>query len=181
MVIRPAFFASSALAIALLAGCESAPKVSGAVPSSAKLTEAATSPLGDLNLVREAIPAILEQARKAPYETPADRSCDALATELVQLEAALGADLDVPPTDSNPGLVERGAHAAGDAAVGAVRRTAEGLIPYRGWLRKLTGAERYSREVAAAIAAGSIRRAYLKGLGRATGCEPPAAPRDTMQ
>ena len=42
---------------------------------------------------------------------------------------------------------------------------------------KLSGAERYSREVAAAIAAGTIRRAYLKGVGASTGCAAPAAPR----
>lgn len=50
------------------------------------------------------------------------------------------------------------------------------MIPFRGWVRKLTGAERYSRKVSAAIAAGAIRRAYLKGLGQAAGCEAPAAP-----
>jgi hypothetical protein len=44
-------------------------------------------------------------------------------------------------------------------------------------VRKLTGAERYSREVAAAISAGTIRRAYLKGLGASAGCDAPAAPR----
>jgi hypothetical protein len=44
-------------------------------------------------------------------------------------------------------------------------------------VRKLSGAERYERKVAAAIAAGSVRRAYLKGLGQAAGCAAPAAPR----
>jgi hypothetical protein len=166
-----------ALLLLALAGCSSEPRVSNAVPGTEQFTQAASSPLGDLNLVRTPIPDILAQARKAPYEVPADRSCEGLGVELVQLEAALGADLDVPPTNANPGLIERGTGAAGDAAVGAVRSTAEGLIPYRGWVRKLTGAERYSREVAAAIAAGSVRRAFLKGLGRAQGCEPPSAPR----
>ena len=37
----------------------------------------------------------------------------------------------------------------------------------RSWVRKLTGAEKYSREVEASITAGTIRRSYLKGLGRA--------------
>jgi len=41
---------------------------------------------------------------------------------------------------------------------------------------KMSGAEHYSREVAAAIAAGTVRRAYLKGLGDARGCAAPAAP-----
>lgn len=44
-------------------------------------------------------------------------------------------------------------------------------------MRKLTGAERYAKEVSAAIAAGTIRRAYLKGIGQAAGCAAPAAPR----
>ena len=84
--------------------------------------------------------------------------------------AALGADLDTPATGSNPSLIERGAS-------DALRNAAEGVIPFRGWVRKLSGAERYSREVAAAIAAGTIRRAYLKGIGAAAGCAAPAAPR----
>ena len=88
----------------------------------------------------------------------------------------LGADLDTPSTDRNPSLIERGGHAAGEAAVGALRSTTESVIPFRGWVRKLTGAERYSREVAAAIAAGSVRRSYLKGVGQARGCAAPAAP-----
>jgi hypothetical protein len=44
-------------------------------------------------------------------------------------------------------------------------------------VRKLTGAERYSKEVAAAIAAGTIRRTFLEGLGQAADCPVPAAPR----
>ena len=44
-----------------------------------------------------------------------------------------------------------------------------------GAVRRLTGAERYSREVAAAIAAGTVRRAYLKGFGQSAGCAVPAS------
>ena len=58
-----------------------------------------------------------------------------------------------------------------------MRDAAEGVVPFRGWVRKLSGADRYSREVAAAIAAGTIRRGFLKGLGAAAACSPPAAPR----
>lgn len=167
--------------LCLLAACSSEPKVSGAVPSQKQMTDAATSPLSDLNIVKAPIPEVLARARKAPYALPADHSCAALAIEVGELEAALGADLDAPASASNPGLidrgVEKGADAAGEALVGAVRRTTEGLIPYRSWIRKLSGAERYSHEVSAAIAAGSVRRAYLKGVGSAQGCEPPAAPR----
>jgi hypothetical protein len=58
-----------------------------------------------------------------------------------------------------------------------VRGAAQGIVPYRSWVRKLSGAERYSKEVAAAITAGGVRRSYLKGFGQAGGCPAPAAPR----
>ena len=143
----------------------------------AKLASAATAPLSDLNLVRANIPPALATAQRAPYAAPADASCAGIAAEVQALDEALGADLDTPATPGNPGLIERGSSAAGDAMVGAVRNTAEGVIPFRGWVRKLTGAERYAKEVAAAIAAGTVRRAYLKGLGQAASCAAPAAPR----
>jgi hypothetical protein len=50
------------------------------------------------------------------------------------------------------------------------------VVPFRSWVRKLSGAERYSRDVSAAIAAGIVRRSYLKGVGQVRGCEAPAAP-----
>lgn len=156
---------------ATLAGCASSPE-----PRDQQVSRAVTTPLSDLNLVRAEIPPVLQTALKAPYALPADASCPALATEIQALDAVLGADLDTPPSPRNPSLLERGTGAAGDAAVGAVQSAAEGVIPFRGWIRKLTGAERYSREVAAAIAAGSVRRSYLKGVGQARGCEAPAAP-----
>jgi hypothetical protein len=131
--------------------------------------QAATQPLQDLNVVRAEIPPVLAASQKAPYALPAERSCTALAEAVRALDAVLGADLDTRATERNPSLIERG---AGDA----LRNTAEGVIPFRGWVRRLTGAERYSREVAAAIAAGTVRRAYLKGFGQAAGCAVPAAP-----
>lgn len=154
-----------------LAGCGSDPKKNDSA------VQAATTPLSDLNLVHAPIPPVLAQALRAPYAGPAERSCAALAGDVQALDGALGADLDTPPPAGDPGLVARGSNAAGDAAVGALRGAAEGVVPFRGWVRKLSGAERYSREVAAAIAAGTVRRAYLKGVGQSLGCEAPAAPR----
>jgi hypothetical protein len=155
------------LAIAsIAAGCASG----SAERTGAAVGQAATTPLSDLNIVRAEIPPVLAAAQKTPYGLPADRSCAAVGAEVQALDAALGADLDTPATDANPSLIERSAN-------DALRRTAEGVVPFRGWVRKLTGAERYSREVAAAIAAGTIRRAYLKGLGASAGCDAPAAPR----
>ncbi|HEX5632113.1 MAG TPA: hypothetical protein VFX50_02760, partial [Gemmatimonadales bacterium] len=159
------------LAVLLLAAC--------AAPDTARerqLTDATTAPLGDLHLVSAEIPEVLLAALKDPYRVPADTSCAALTTAVAALNGVLGPDLDNRATPANPGLVERGITAVGDAAIGAVRGATEGLIPYRRWVRKLSGAEKYSQQVAASIAAGTIRRAYLKGLGQAGGCPAPAAP-----
>ena len=144
---------------------------------STQFADAATTPLSDLNLVRAEIPAVLIDAKKAPYAVPLKASCEVFAANVQALDDALGPDLDAPVLASDAGLAERGADVVGNAAVGALRSAAEGVIPFRGWVRKLTGAERYAREVAASIAAGTVRRAFLKGLGQAQGCAAPAAPR----
>jgi outer membrane murein-binding lipoprotein Lpp len=135
-----------------------------------QIGQAATTPLSDLNVVRAEIPPVLAAVRKAPYAAPTDKGCAALAADVQALDALLGADLDTTPTERNPSLIER-------EATDALRGAAEGVIPFRGWVRRLTGAERYARDVAAAIAAGTVRRAYLKGIAQALSCEPPAAPR----
>jgi len=136
----------------------------------APVTEAATVPFTDLNLVQAPIPAVLVEAQKRPYGVPADLSCSALATQVKALDEVLGPDLDAPATAANPGLIERGTTLVTDEAVGALRGAAEGVVPYRKWVRKLSGAERYTKDVAAAIAAGTVRRAYLKGQTMARSC-----------
>ena len=141
------------------------------------LQDAAQTPLADLNLIQQKIPSVLQGALKAPYSLPPQKTCEAIGNEVHELDAALGNDLDTPPTLTNPGLIERGSGAVGDAANDALRGAAESVIPFRGWVRKLDGAERHSKEVAAAIAAGAVRRAYLKGVGQQLGCQPPAAPK----
>ena len=131
-----------------------------------KVSTAATTPLSDLNVVRADIPDVLKAAAAAPYAPPADASCPGLAAGIRALDEVLGPDLDAPHTSGNPGLLDRGE----DAATGALQRTAEGVIPFRGWVRKLSGAERYARHVSAAITAGGVRRGFLRGLAAAKAC-----------
>jgi hypothetical protein len=71
---------------------------------------------------------------------------------------------------ANPGLIERGTTFVTDEAVGTVRSAAEGVMPYRKWVRKISGAERYAKDVAAAIAAGTVRRGFVKGMRVAGSC-----------
>ena len=50
------------------------------------------------------------------------------------------------------------------------------LIPFRGLIRELSGANAQERAVQAAIQAGLARRGFLKGLGAARRCQYPAGP-----
>jgi len=56
-----------------------------------------------------------------------------------------------------------------------VNTMVDGVLPLRSWVRKLSGAERYSSEVAAAVSAGRIRRPFLKGWVRGAACASPSA------
>lgn len=134
---------------------------------------AVTSPLRDLNAIRTQIPMVLRIAAQDPYARPAPNTCAALGRAVADLNEALGADLDEPPSPDERDLTERGQELAIDALGSAAR----GVIPLRGWVRRLSGADQHDREVAAAITAGQVRRGYLKGLGEARGCRPPATPR----
>jgi hypothetical protein len=65
---------------------------------------------------------------------------------------------------------------AKEEALNAIAGLASDVIPFRGWVRKITGAERHDKTIQQSIAAGAVRRAYLKGLGEARGCDPPGTP-----
>jgi hypothetical protein len=128
-------------------------------------------PFTDLNLARSKIPAPLKAAARSPYGLPAGEGCGPLQAEISALDAALGPDLD-RPADSG-----RSHDDASRLVAGALRSLTTGWIPLRGVLRRLTGAEAHAEAGRAAILAGAVRRAYLKGLGDRQGCAPPAAPR----
>ncbi len=139
--------------------------------------DAMTAPLEDLNLKRTAIPQILLDATQRPYDLNGLSNCDTIADEVRKLDAVLGADLDEPPPPPDSSTMgEKGGRMANRAAVGAVRNATRSIIPFRGLMRQMTGAERHTREVDAAIQAGKVRRAYLKGVGMNKNCAPPAAP-----
>jgi hypothetical protein len=140
------------------------------------ITGAVSAPLRDVNVVRTKIPRVLLEAMDDPYQRPGRADCRTLVSLIEPLDVALGEDIDRNPPQENEDLMDRGRKAAGDAALGAIASTAQDLIPLRGWVRKLTGAERHDRLVQSAIASGNVRRAYLKGLGEARGCAAPATP-----
>ena len=155
---------------------EQASEASRAKKTETEFADALVAPLADLNLVRTPIPPVLQAAQQAPYAQPADDSCTGLRQEVTDLNRVLGADLDIPVSAGQPSLLERGSDLATHAVINAVRDSTTGVLPFRSWIRRLTGAEKHARAVIAAISAGAVRRAYLKGLGQAQGCPAPAAP-----
>ena len=133
---------------------------------------AAKAPLRDLNVIRTQVPDILVQALADPYARPKTKKCQDLIALLQPLNDALGADIDVPPTEEELSAMER----ARPTALGAAAGLASDVIPFRGVVRQLSGAAKHDEYVQQAIVAGFSRRAYLKGLGEARGCKPPATP-----
>ena len=137
---------------------------------------AVEAPFADVNVIRTKIPAILLRAEEAPYARPSPASCAQIASSVTALDDVLGDDLDVnEPDDEN--LKARRGRQAGEAAVIALRDTAEDFIPFRNWVRRLSGAQARDNQVRAAVYAGRTRRSYLKGLGEAVGCRYPARPK----
>ena len=163
-----------------LAGCTTAQKTGDAAgraieTTGSGLTDAALSPLEDLNLRKQEIPPILVEL-DWPYELPDPVSCEAIEREVIELSAVLGPDIDFPPPDDERSRVDWAADESADAALGFVAGEARSLIPFRGILRELTGANDHASAILRAYRMGQTRRAYLKGIGSSLDCQWPAAP-----
>ena len=141
-----------------------------------RIGSAVVSPLSDFNLVQTGIPAVLNEAVNNPYLIPENSTCKGLTEQVQLLDAALGPDLDALSPAKTKTELEQGGDFAENEAVGSVERTIQGVIPFRSWVRRISGAEKRSKELSTAVAAGIVRRAFLKGMGQERGCEAPAAP-----
>lgn len=124
-----------------------------------------TSPAQDLNLKNEQIPVELLNAEARPYSLDGLNSCSALSTEINELNAILGADIDLPQE-------ERDKLSEGSLAKSVVNS----FIPFRGIIREVSGANEKEKQLLSAIRAGFTRRGFLKGVGAARKCPYPAAP-----
>lgn len=147
-----------------------------------RLGNAAVTPLSDLNIVGDAIPVVLKAAMEEPiYGVPQARGCAEIKAQIAALNAVLPPDVDAPPPAESSAsaahaslgmsLVERGTAATEDAAIAAVQRSAEGVLPFRTWIRKLSGAEAAAKKAVEAVAAGTARRTFLKGLSAGQNCQ----------
>ncbi|WP_202392980.1 hypothetical protein [Alteraurantiacibacter buctensis] len=129
--------------------------------------DVALTPLGDLNLRNDPIPPLLLAAREAPYDQTGVRNCRQLIQSVAELDAVLGSDFDTEVPDAGGRNIS-----AGNIA----QRLLGSLIPFRGIIREVSGANEHERDFREAIAAGMTRRAYLKGRGQGMGCNYPARP-----
>lgn len=121
--------------------------------STTAITSAIQQPFRDLSLVQDSIPDALNQALLAPYAVDGVESCPKLIAEMVALDAVLGPDVDVRGKARQDTI----SNVAGALIGGVVG------LPYRGILRRVTGAEKRERVFKAAVLAGMVRRGFLKG------------------
>jgi hypothetical protein len=161
-----------ASAFAALAACSTAVD-----KTSAGFSDAAMSPLTDLNLRRNEIPPLLANIR-SPYEPIPQVSCAAIGQMVADLDAILGRDFDAIPLPEKS-LGDHAGEGAADLTLGTVSSTMSDFIPFRSLVREATGASAHERRVRAAFQGGVARRSYLKGVGAQLGCAPPAAPDPT--
>lgn len=134
--------------------------------------DGAQAPLRDLRINEKKIPDVLLLAASAPYSSQGTKSCAQIRAGIANLNAVLGTDADAPSA--------KGGNGGAIAAAGS-RAIIGTLIPGFGLVRMVTGADKQEKRVTAALYGGTIRRAYLKGLGVSKGCKPPAAPTATAR
>jgi hypothetical protein len=143
-------------------------------PEKGGLPAAVESPFQDANLVKTQIPPVLTVAQQAPYAPPDPVTCSQITEDVAALDDALGDDFDIHEAEDPE---HRKGRVAGETALGFAMDAENNFIPFRGWVRRLTGASKHANEVRAAVYAGRVRRSYLKGVGQALGCRWPAAPK----
>jgi len=132
------------------------------------VVDAAASPFRDIGLVRPEVPETL-QGLGYPYSAAGlTVGCEAVLYEIGKLDSILGVESFQPGAER--GISSKGLDAIEGAVINAARDSAGDIIPYRGWVRRISGAAKAEKEATRAIVQGQTRRAYLRGYGAALGC-----------
>lgn len=132
------------------------------------VVDAAASPFRDIGLVRPEVPATLQNLGYPYSSMGLTVGCDAVLYEIGKLDAILGPENFQPGVER--GISSKGLDAIEGAVINAARDAAGDIIPYRGWVRRISGAAKAEKEASRAIIQGQTRRAYLRGYGAALGC-----------
>lgn len=125
----------------------------------------AQKPLKDLNIIKPEVDPYLEALMKNPYSMTGLKTCKDYKAAVARLDSILGPDVDSAAaqnqTKQSPAefALDTGASVAGS------------LIPLSGLIRKVSGADARQKYANAAVYAGGLRRAYVKGLAKGKGCK----------
>ena len=122
-------------------------------------------PLKDLNLMKDEIPPELQAIMNAPYDLKGMTTCKQYSAALAKLNEALGPDVDSAAARNAKG------ESATEFTLSSAQSLAGSLIPGMGIVRKISGAEAAQKKANAAVFAGSLRRAFIKGTAKAKGCK----------
>ena len=131
------------------------------------VTDAAYIPLRDMNMIRPEVPLLLRNLQY-PYSTATLISCAAVLDEIHQYDAVLGPESYAAGPNRN--IWDRSGAFMEQQTIEAAQNTARGIIPFRSWVRSLTGASAAEREALRAVANGQQRRTFLRGYGASLGC-----------
>ncbi len=165
--MRPGFYIPMLLLLSCSAGgCASAYRPNEAKGAGDHMKDVLNQPFADLNLSRQQLPAILSRAAAAPFQRPDD--CEGLAREIAALSFALGPALS--RSAAPPASPQSSDHNAEAQAWNTARSATGGLIPFRGVIRWLSGADQQERQIQQAVLSGYVRRAYLEGIRDAEHC-----------
>lgn len=117
------------------------------------VSKAVGQPFRDLSLIQDKLPEVLKHAAESPYDLTTSVDCPQIRLEISELDAALGPDLDE--------LGSKKGSAAGSMVSDLIGGVVK--IPFRGILRRVSGAQKRDDAIRAATLAGMVRRGFLKG------------------
>jgi hypothetical protein len=123
-----------------------------------------TKPLKDLNIIQTKVDPGIERIMAEPYSMKGLRTCADYKAAITRITEVLGPDVDSPEFKKKDKTPAEQALSLGESAAGS-------LVPFSGVIRRLSGAEAKQNYAKAAVYAGSVRRAYIKGTARAKGCK----------
>lgn len=115
------------------------------------------------------VPQKLIDIQDEPYSLNGLRGCAAIIAEVRELNSVLGPDVNETVDKSLGKKREETAARVAGSAVGSI-------IPFGGLIGEVTGANAERRRYNKAVYAGTVRRGFLKGVGRERGCKAPARP-----
>ncbi len=126
----------------------------------------ATKPLKDLNIVKKEVPPALEAMMEDPYSLKGLKTCRQFSDEVKKITGFVG-----PDVDSAEARADRKSQTPAEFAFGATEAIAGSLIPFSGVIRLVSGAKKREQFAQAAVYAGAVRRAFIKGTSRSKGCK----------